>query len=128
GLWRSDPWIDGNTIDLGDHEAPFQVAVGRQIDRQPPALVDWLRWQFKRWQLDDQNAGRWWQTLHHRLPEKVAHYATFTAPDSTGSSRRTIGAIEADPIEAQLNELIWQNSHELSWIWQSGLPARAQRA
>lgn len=72
--WRSDPWLPGATIDLGQHEEAFRAAVGgstSKLDELPAAVADWLRWKFRRFQLDRRDTGKWENILRVQLPERV---------------------------------------------------------
>lgn len=71
-LWKKDPWVSGSTIDLGPHEGPFQDALGN-VDRAglPPAVLDWLRWRYRRTQIDRQDDTGWHKALRQDLPRRV---------------------------------------------------------
>jgi hypothetical protein len=73
--WKKDPWVPGSTIDLGEHERTFQqesglVAPGR-ANPVPPAVLDWLRWRFRRLRIDRQRDREWLRVLHEELPQRL---------------------------------------------------------
>ncbi len=71
--WKKNPWLPGNTIDLGRHERRFQDALGAvDVDALPPAVLDWLRWRYRRMQIDRQDAKSWLKALRQDLPQRVA--------------------------------------------------------
>jgi hypothetical protein len=71
--WKKNPWLHGSTIDLGGHEVAFRDAMGaRDVDALPPAVADWLRWRYRRTQIDRQGGGAWLQALRMDLPRRVA--------------------------------------------------------
>lgn len=60
--WERNPARAGETIDLGANEGRFRdaaSALGVSVDGLLPAVVDWLRWRFKRHQIDRQNGPAW---------------------------------------------------------------------
>jgi hypothetical protein len=65
--WRKHgPWVPGSTIDLGAQEAVFAehlAGAGFQFFAIPPAVIDWLRWRFRRHYLDRRSADRWAASL-----------------------------------------------------------------
>ncbi|QDZ11829.1 hypothetical protein [Devosia ginsengisoli] len=72
--WKKDPWAPGRTIDLGEHEDRFQIELGRPDERGQaiaPAVLDWLRWKFRRMQLDRRRDGEWADLLRHEYPDRV---------------------------------------------------------
>ncbi|MEY8119439.1 MULTISPECIES: hypothetical protein [unclassified Falsihalocynthiibacter] len=71
--WKKNSWLPGTTIDLGGHEDAFRAAIGgTDIDALPPAVVDWLRWRYRRTQIDARNDGAWHKALTQGLPKRVA--------------------------------------------------------
>jgi hypothetical protein len=72
--WEKNPWLPGGTIDLGEHEATFRTAVAQHrvaLDGLPPAVADWLRWKFRRYQIDRQDGTKWADVLSIQLPERL---------------------------------------------------------
>lgn len=65
--WKKDQWVSGSTIDLGAHEGPLQEALGG-VDSAglPPAVLDWLRWRYRRTQIDRQDDTGWHRALRHQ--------------------------------------------------------------
>ena len=79
--WKKDPWAPGRTIDLGEHEERFQIELGRPDERGrriAPAVLDWLRWKFRRMQVDRHQDNEWADLLRHQYPDRVR--ATGRAP------------------------------------------------
>ncbi len=71
--WKKKPWLPGSTIDLGAHESAFRDALGAVgVDTLPPAVADWLRWCYRRMQIDRQNEEAWHKALTQDLPRRVA--------------------------------------------------------
>lgn len=67
--WKRDPWLRGSTIDLGANEDRFQIETGyRQF---APAVVDWLRWKFRRLQVDRVRDRDWQDVIRIELPRRV---------------------------------------------------------
>jgi hypothetical protein len=72
--WQKDPWLPGRTIDLGDAEDALRAmlrARGVNVDVLPPAVADWLRWRYRRTQIDRQSESAWLRVLNDQLPERV---------------------------------------------------------
>ena len=73
--WTRNPSLPGQTIDLGQHEARFQTALGA-LGVDPgtvlPALADWLRWRFQRLQIDRPSDGAWTRAALADLPRRKA--------------------------------------------------------
>jgi hypothetical protein len=71
--WKQDVWTPGTTIGLGKHEDAFQQALqlaGLRSDEMPPAIIDQLRWRFRRCHLDRPDLSRWARAVaegHSRL-------------------------------------------------------------
>lgn len=66
----------GTTIDLGAHEDALRAALaarGVPYDMRTlaPAVADWLRWKFRRYQIDRTDAARWERVLAGDLPRRV---------------------------------------------------------
>lgn len=94
--WRKDPWLPGATIDLGAHEAAFQDALRRHSvdpDGLPPAVADWLRWRFRRYQIDRQDGSKWADVMSARLPERLRK----AGPGPRSGTSETRGPIP-DPV------------------------------
>lgn len=71
--WKKNPWLPGKTIDLGEQEYAFREALGGvNVDALPPAVADWVRWRYRRTQIDRQSLDAWRKALHHELPARVA--------------------------------------------------------
>ena len=72
--WKKNPWLEGRTIDLGEHEQAFSASVRLhrvKLDDLPPAVVDWLRWKFRRFQVDRSDDSKWADVLQVQLPERL---------------------------------------------------------
>jgi len=71
--WRRDPWTPGRTIDLGEHEQRFLTESGLacQSAPVPPAVLDWLRWRYRRLQLDHRRDGEWARVVNEEYPRRV---------------------------------------------------------
>lgn len=71
--WKKDPWLPGSTIDLAEHEPAFRAALGGlDVDGLPSAVADWLRWRYRRTQIDTQNDTAWMKARTQDLPSRVA--------------------------------------------------------
>lgn len=71
--WKKNPWLPGSTIDLGEHEYAFRGTLGEfDVEALPPAVADWLRWRYRRTQIDRQNGSAWHKALTQDLPRRVA--------------------------------------------------------
>src|SRR5690606_12457668 len=71
--WKKDPWAPGRTIDLGSYEERFQIELGRPDERGhviAPAVLDWLRWKFRRLQVDRQRDNEWAAVLRFDYPDR----------------------------------------------------------
>lgn len=72
--WRSDPSLPGATIELGpEEEARFRatlVAACIKLDALLPALSDWLRWRFRRCQVDRTDNAAWERAVRLELPKR----------------------------------------------------------
>jgi hypothetical protein len=71
--WRRDPWTPGRTIDLGEHEARFLTESGlaRQSAPVAPAVLDFLRWRYRRLQVDHRRDGEWARVVNEEYPRRV---------------------------------------------------------
>lgn len=68
--WKRNPSLPGRTIDLGLHEAAFvagAAALGLDVGTLLPALSDWLRWRFRRYQLDRRDDAKWARVVQSDL-------------------------------------------------------------
>lgn len=81
--WKKDPWVAGSTIDLGEHEAVFRKVSGLGLsptaDFMPPAVLDWLRWRYRRLQVDRRRDHEWACVLREELPVRLS--AAGPGPD-----------------------------------------------
>jgi hypothetical protein len=87
--WKKNPWHAGSTIDLGKHEDAFRVASGlasriEHGDPLPPAVLDWLRWRYRRLQIDRRRDSEWTRVLRDELPRKWQ--AAGPDPQSAGQA------------------------------------------
>jgi len=71
--WKKDPWVLGRTIDLGEYEMAFQGELlhWNGSRRLAPAILDWLRWKFRRLQIDRAQNEAWALLLRDELPRLV---------------------------------------------------------
>jgi hypothetical protein len=72
--WKKNPWLPGCTIDLGQHETEFAAAVlsrPRETVELAPAVIDWLRWRYRRLQIDRRDDEGWHSCLVDELPLRV---------------------------------------------------------
>jgi hypothetical protein len=71
--WRKDPWLPGRTIDLGVHEDRFQLESGLRRLNGPvaPAVLDWLRWKYRRLQVDRRRDSDWALLTKDEYPQRV---------------------------------------------------------
>ena len=84
--WKRDPWTPGSTIDLGAWEGRLRAdlrARGVDVDVLAPAVADWLRWRFRRTQIDRRDEREWVRVLNQRLPARInlAAERPAAAPD-----------------------------------------------
>lgn len=81
--WKKDQWGPGATIDLGEHEWIFQqesgLAARSGASPVPPAVLDWLRWRFRRLQIDRKQDRAWLQVLREELPKRLLAAGPATA-------------------------------------------------
>jgi hypothetical protein len=73
--WTKNPSLPGATIDLGPQEAAFRAAtasLGVDVTGLYPAVADWLRWQWLRYQKDRHNWQAWERVVKVELPRRVA--------------------------------------------------------
>ncbi len=72
--WKKNPWAPGATIDLAEHETTFRVAagLGGSADaRLPPAALDFLRWKYRRLQIDRKRDAEWLSVLRGEFTRRV---------------------------------------------------------
>lgn len=71
--WKKDPWVHGRTIDLLEHEMALQGELLHWSGsrRLAPAIQDWLRWKFRRLQIDRAQNETWALLLRDELPRRV---------------------------------------------------------
>lgn len=71
--WKKDPWVHGRTIDLLEHEMAFQAEMlhWNGSRRLAPAILDWLRWKFRRLQIDRAQNEAWGLLLRDEMPRRV---------------------------------------------------------
>jgi hypothetical protein len=71
--WKKDPWLHGRTIDLGEHEMAFQGELYHWSGSRllAPAIMDWLRWKFRRLQIDRLQNEAWALLLRDELPRRI---------------------------------------------------------
>lgn len=96
--WGKDPWVPGATIDLGAHEAAFREALRQhriEPDGLPPAVADWLRWRYRRYQIDRADGSKWADVMSVRLPERLRK----VGPGPRSGTSETRG-ISPDPLFA----------------------------
>jgi hypothetical protein len=68
--------VPGSTIDLDEHEGTLRAALADRalpydMRTMAPAVADWLRWQFRRAQIDTTDEARWERVLREDLPRRV---------------------------------------------------------
>ena len=70
-LWRRDPWAHGATLDLGDAQGAMEAALrgaGHDPRRLPPAVLDGLRWRWRRAFLDGRSRPEVWAAALAAIP------------------------------------------------------------
>lgn len=73
--WKKNPWVPGRTIDLGPAENELRDDLARRgldMTTLAPAVADWLRWRYRRTQIDRQDERGWLRVLVEALPERIA--------------------------------------------------------
>lgn len=89
--WKRNPWHHGQTLDLGpleDSLAGVLRARGHNPLALPPAVLDWLRWRYRRLQVDRNADQKWFETLALTLPERLRHAGAMPPgwePDLSGT-------------------------------------------
>ncbi|TPL53359.1 hypothetical protein FJ937_08370 [Mesorhizobium sp. B2-4-4] len=113
--WKRDPWTPGSTIDLGEEEGRLRADLrgrGVDVDALPPAVADWLRWRFRRTQIDRRDERGWMRVLSQHLSARINQAAerpavtanvlagrTWTADTEAGSKRRRADQPRAPKVE-----------------------------
>lgn len=72
--WKVSPWFPGQTIVLGEHEMTFRAhcaEFGVRLELLAPAVLDWLRWKFRRLMLDRREDQKWAHAVRVELPVRV---------------------------------------------------------
>lgn len=83
-LWKKNPWLPGSTIDLAEYEPAFRAALGgMDVDSLPPAVADWMRWRYRRTQIDTSNDAAWMKARTRDLPTRMEK-AARTPPEARG--------------------------------------------
>ena len=73
--WKKNPWLPGRTIDLGPAEGTLRAdmtARGLDVEALPPAVADWLRWRWRRTQIDRKSDRAWHRVVTEALPGRIA--------------------------------------------------------
>lgn len=123
-LWKRDPWVAGATVDLGGHEPAFAEAIGPRLSAFPPALSDWLRWKYRRFQLDTRDEQRW----SAAVSEGVAMHAKTIGPRA-GSDREAVlpqvarvpEVVSVVDVHSRLDQLAPLMRHKVGWLWQPSI-------
>lgn len=95
--WKKNPWHPGQTIDLGTFEERFLIESG--IARLgagahlPPAVLDWLRWRYRRLRIDRKRDEEWLRVLREDYPRRVR---------DAGSPTEDMGSATAASIDRPL--------------------------
>lgn len=81
--WKKNPWLPGSTINLGEHEEAFLAESGLdlRLEPVPPAVSDWLRWKYRRLQIDRKRHDQWVQVRRVDFPRRVLDAGPPTADD-----------------------------------------------
>ncbi|KQZ28667.1 hypothetical protein ASD50_19500 [Mesorhizobium sp. Root552] len=85
----------GSTIDLGEHEWAFQEESGlaRRREPLPPAVLDWLRWKYRRHQIDRKQDETWSRVLYQELPVRVRDAGPPSGEDLAALEQQTAAAV-----------------------------------
>ena len=73
--WKRNPSLPGSTIDLWPDEDRFQDALdayGVRSGTDLPAVLDWLRWRFRRCMIDRMDVDEWARAVRDGLPRRLA--------------------------------------------------------
>ncbi|TGR84564.1 hypothetical protein EN866_33175 [Mesorhizobium sp. M2D.F.Ca.ET.223.01.1.1] len=89
--WKKNPWLVGSTIDLGEHEWSFQQESGLAHRHEPisPAVMDWLRWKYRRLQLDRKRDAEWVRVLRDEFPRRVQNTRPPSSADLAGFEQQS---------------------------------------
>lgn len=81
--WKKNAWLPGSTIDLGEHEWAFEQESGIAHTSEPiaPAVLDWLRWKYRRLQIDRKRDAEWVRVLREEYPRRVERAGKPTMDD-----------------------------------------------
>jgi hypothetical protein len=86
--WKRNPWLPGQTLNLGTHEAAFVAALGEAgfcVGQLAPMLLDRARWRFRRLLIDRRRPDDWNAFMVGRFTDLVASTARQPG-EATGSS------------------------------------------
>jgi hypothetical protein len=95
-VWKKDGWASGRTINLGSHEEPFRANVrdrGIDVDALAPAVADWLRWRYRRTQIDRCDTLSWTRAVSADLRVRIAE----AGPRPEGASEATALGLDVRP-------------------------------
>ncbi|MBZ9917110.1 hypothetical protein LB517_01420 [Mesorhizobium sp. BR1-1-12] len=92
--WKKNPWLPGSTIDLGQYETTFQEESGPAHRYEPlaPAIADWLRWKYRRLQLDRSRDAEWLRVLRDELPRRVQEAGPASGANLPAFQQRQAGS------------------------------------
>jgi len=105
--WKRDPWTQGQTLDLAEHEERFRTVSGlARLDTPvPPAVLDWLRWRYRRLQIDSRRDEVWAGVVFEEFPRRVRAAGppppTFD-PSQLGASQ-SLWRAEVPPVGSRRN-------------------------
>ena len=95
--WKKNPWHPGATINLGEYEHRFRLESGigsRPADALPAAVLDFLRWKYRRLQIDRKRDAAWMGVLRDEFPRRLAA-AGPCPPDMVALHERGLASVEA---------------------------------
>lgn len=107
--WRRDPWTPGETIDLGEHEDRFQLESGLASLSVPiaPAVLDWLRWRYRRLQIDRRRDSEWARVVREDYPRRLRDAGSPPPefdPGAVGSVKPRWSAVPPRPRSKRLRD------------------------